>query len=147
MSVVAPGELHDLGPAGETAGQPDRRHGRLGAGRDETYLLDGLDTGDDLLGQRDLALTGRTERGSPADRFLDRGDHLGVRVAEDHRPPRAHEVDILAAVRVGQIRAAAGHHEPGRTAHGPEGTYGRVHAAGRHDGRTVEQRLRNWGFV
>lgn len=147
VPVVAAGELHDLRTAGEPARQPDRGHGRLGAGRHQPYLLHGLDPGHDLLGERDLALTGRTERGAAGDSLLDCGDDLGVGMAEDHRPPRAHEVDILTAVGVGEVRTGTGHHEAGRTTHGPEGTYGRVHAAGRHEGRAVEKRLRNWGFV
>ena len=40
MAVVAAGELHDQLAAGEPAGQPDRGHGRLGAGGHEADLLD-----------------------------------------------------------------------------------------------------------
>ena len=147
MPVVAAGELDHLGAAGEAARQPDRRHRRLGAGGDQPHLLDRLDPGHDLLGELDLALAGRAEGRAAGDRLLDGGDHLGVRVAEDHRPPRAHEVDVLAAVGVGEVRTGTGHHEPGRTAHGAEGPHRRVHAAGRHSGRAVEERLRNWGFI
>ena len=145
MAVVAAGELDHLGAAGEPAGQPDRRHGRLGAGGHQPHLLDRLDPGHDLLGERDLALAGRTEGRTAGDGRLHGRDHLGVRVAEDHRPPRAHEVDVLATVGIGEVRTGTGHHEPGRTAHGAEGAHRRVHAAGRHDGRAVEERLRNWG--
>ncbi len=143
MTVVAAGELHDLRPAGETTGETDRGHGRLGAGRHEPYLLHGLDPGHDLLCERDLALAGRTERGAAGDSLLDGRDDIGVGMAENHRPPRAHEVNIFMTVGVGEVRTLAGHHEAGRTAHGPEGTYRRVHATGRHEGRAVEKRLRN----
>lgn len=147
VAVVAPGELDHLGAAGEAPGEPDRGHGRLGPGGDEADLLDRLDPGDDLLGERHLALTGRPEGGAAGHGLLDGGDDLGVGMAEDHRPPRADEVDVLPAVGVGEVRTRTGHHEPGRTAHRAESAYGRVHAAGCHGGRTVEERLRNWGFV
>ena len=35
-----------------------------------------------------------------------RGLHLGVRVAEQHRPPRADQVDVVVAVDVGEPGAA-----------------------------------------
>ena len=147
VAVVAAGELHDLGAAGEAAGEPDRGHGRLGTAGHQPHLLDGLDPGHDLLGERDLALAGRTEGGAAGDGGLHGRDDARVGVPEDHRPPRADEVDILAPVGIGEVRTGTGHHEPGRTAHGAEGAHGRVHAAGRHEGRAVEKRLRNWGFV
>ncbi len=87
MPVVAARELDHLRPAGEAACQPDRRHRRLGAAGDQAHLLDRLDPGHDLLGQLDLARAGRAEGRTAGDRVLDRGDHLGVRVAQDHRPP------------------------------------------------------------
>ena len=39
------------------------------------------------------------------DRALDRVDHLGMGVAEDHRAPGADQVDVLVAVDVVQVRA------------------------------------------
>ena len=139
VTVVAAGELDHLGPPGEPAGEPDRGHRRLGAAGHQPHLLDRLDPRDDLLGQRDLALTGRTEGRAAGDRVLDGRDDLGMGVAEDHRPPGADEVDVLATVGIGEVRTGTGHHEPGRTAHGAERAYGRVHAARRHEGRAVEE--------
>ncbi len=147
VAVVAAGELHDLGPAGEAPGQPDRRHGGLGAGGDQADLLDRGDPGDDLLGQLDLALPGRAEGGAAGDRFPYRVQDGGVRVAEDHRTPRADQVDVLAAVGVGQVGAGSGHHEARRTADGAEGAHRGVHAAGRDDRGTIEERLGLGCFV
>lgn len=147
VPVVAPGELDHLGPLGEPAGEPDGGHGGLGATGNEPHLLQRLDPVDHLLGERDLALTGRTERGTAGHGVLDGGDHVRVGVPEDHGTPGADEVDVLTSVGVGQVRAAAGHHEPGRSAHGAEGTDRGVHAAGRDGGRTVEQGLRGRCFV
>ena len=133
--------------AGEPPGEPDGAHRGLGAAADQPDLLHGVDPLDDLLGERDLALTGRTEGGAARDGVVDRCDDLGVGVPEDHGTPGADEVDVLPSVGVGQIRTVAGHHEPGRTAHGAEGTHRGVHATGCDGGRTVEQRLRLGCFV
>jgi hypothetical protein len=66
-----------LGAAGETAGEPDRAHRRLGAARDEAHLLDGGHAGDDLLGEQQLVLARRAE-GEPArGRTLHGVEHLG----------------------------------------------------------------------
>ena len=107
MAVVAAGELHDLAAPGEAAGQPDRAHRRLGAAGDQAHLLDRLDPGDDLLGERDLVLAGRAEGEAARRRLPDRARRRRVGVAEDHRPPGADQVDVLAAVDVGEVRARA----------------------------------------
>ena len=130
VAVVAAGELDHLGPAGEAAGQPDRAHRRLGAAADQAHLLDRRDPGDDLLGQQHLALGRGAERGPVVHRVLDRVEHVGVRVAEDHRPPRADQVDVLAAVGVPEVGAVAADHEPRRAADRPEGPHRRVDPAG-----------------
>ena len=54
----------------------------------------------------------------------------GMRVAEDHRAPRAHVVDVAVAVRVDEPCALALAEEDGRAADGAEGAHRRVHAAG-----------------
>ena len=115
VAVVAAGELHDDRPPGEPAGQPDRGHRRLRAAVDEAHLL-GRGARDDLLCERDLVLGRRAER-EPAGRGrLDRLDHRRVRVPEDHRPPRPDEVDVPAAVDVGEPRPRGARHEPRRAA-------------------------------
>ena len=104
VPVVAAGKLDDLGAAGEPAGQPDRRHGRLGAGGHQSDLLHGADAGDDFLGQQHL-----TRTGVPNDRPRVTAEYTasmtaGMRVAEDHRPPRPDQVDVGVAVRIGDPR-------------------------------------------
>ena len=42
-----------------------------------------------------------------ADGLADGLEHARVRVAEDHRPPAADQVDVLAAVDVGEARDRA----------------------------------------
>ena len=141
MSVIVPGELDHGRAAGEAAGQPDRAHRRLGAAGDQPDLLDGGDPGHDLLGEQHLVLGGGAEgepaRGGPGDGV----QHVGVGVAEDHRTPRADQVDVLGAVGVVQVRAAPPGHEPGRPPDRAEGPHRGVHPTGGHCERTLEQSL------
>ena len=139
MPVVAAGELDDARPAGDPAGEPDGAHRRLGARVDQPHLLDGRDPPDDLLGELDLGGGRRAER-QPVARGRPHGlDDGGVRVTEDHRPPRADEVDVAVTVGVGEPRAAGRDHEPRRAAHGGEGADGRVDPARDRGGGAGEQ--------
>src|SRR5699024_7059309 len=99
VAVVAAGELDHLGAPGEPARQPDGAHGGLRARVHEPDLLHG-GAGDDLAGQVHLAGGGRAEAQPAGGGLADGVDDLGVRVAVDHRPPRAHEVDVGVAVDV-----------------------------------------------
>src|SRR5262249_21432097 len=91
---VAAGKLPPQAPAGERAGQPHRGHRRLGTGIDQPDLVH-RGPRRDLLGKLDLSEGGGTERSTPARRRGDRGHHCGIRVAEDHRAPRADQVHVL----------------------------------------------------
>src|SRR6202021_2216572 len=51
VTVVAAGELDDLGAAGESAGQSHRAHGGLGAGVDQPDQVNRRHPVDDLRGQ------------------------------------------------------------------------------------------------
>ena len=140
VPVVAAGELDDLRAAGEATGQPDRRHGGLGAGVDQADLLD-RGAVDDLGGQLHLTRGGRAEAGAPGGGGLHGLHHLRVGVPEDQRTPGADQVDVAAAVGVVQPRALATDHETRRAADRLEGAHRGVHPA-RHDGAgAVEQGL------
>ena len=78
VSVVAAGELHDLRPAGVAASQADGAHGRLGARRHEAHLLDGIDSGHDLLGEFDLTCRRGAEGEALDGGFLHGREHLGA---------------------------------------------------------------------
>ena len=121
VSVVAPGELHDLGPAGEPASQPHRAHGGLGAGVDQTHPLHRGHPGDDLGGQVGLAGRGRAERQAPGRSTADRVHDRWMGMPEDHRTPRAHQVDVAVPVGVGQPAALRGGDVARRSADGIEG--------------------------
>ena len=57
---------------------------------------------------------------------LHRGEHLGVRVTEQHRPPAADQVDVLGAVDVDELGAVRPLDEPRGAADGVERTHRRV---------------------
>ena len=141
VAVVAAGELHHHVAAGEAAGQPDRRHGRLGAGGHEPDPLHRR-AGHHLLGELDLGLRRGAVRRAAGHRGGHGGLHLGVGVAQQHRPPRADQVDVLVAVDVGQPGALRGPDEPGRAADGVERADRRVHPAGRDPPGPLEQGAR-----
>ncbi len=73
-------------------------------------------------------------------RGLHRGDHVGMCVPQDHRPPRPDQVDVLGAVGVDDVGAVAAGHEPRRAADRAERPHGGVHASRRHRERAVKER-------
>ena len=147
VAVVAAGELHHRRPAGHPAGEPDRGHRGLGAAADQPDLLDRRHPGDDLLGELDLAGGRRAEAGAEGGRVRDRLHHRGMRVPEDHRPPRADQVHVLPAVRVVEQRAGAGDHEARRAADRPERPDRGVDPARGHRPGPVEEGLGRWRLV
>src|SRR5262249_33558018 len=82
------------------------------------------------------------ERRTSGDGTGDRLLHLGVRVTQDHRPPRADEVDVLPSVGVHQVRALRAGDEAWCAADGPEGADRRVDTPGDGGLGAVEQRGR-----
>src|SRR4051812_48102963 len=100
MTVVAPGELHDLAATSRAAREADGAHGGFGAGVDETQLFHRGDPADDLLGQFGLGGTGSAVGQSAASGFPHCVDDLRMSMAEDRRPPGADEVDVVVAVGV-----------------------------------------------
>ena len=141
VAVVAAVELEDLAPAGEAARDAQRAHGGLGARRDEAHLLDRRHVAHDALGQLHLEGAGRAERGPASGRAADRLQHRGVRVSQDHRPPRADVVDERAAVLVPEPGPFRPGHEEGRSAHGLERPHRARHAPGDDRLRPLEQLL------
>ena len=160
MAVVAPGELEDLLPAGRGPCQAQGAHRRFGAAGDEADHLDRRQRLDHDRGQLHLTLGGSPERGAAGRRSRDGRHHPGVSVAEDEGAPRSQQVDVGAAVDVGDPRPsprgdeprlsayraerpdrrgdAAGHESPGAGEHLP-GTPGR--ARGRQAGGRVGHRV------
>ena len=132
MAVVVPGELHDEAAAGEAAGEPDGAHRRLGAAGDQAHLLDRGRPG--RRSPRRAAPRSRRacRTRSPGGRLAHGLEDLGVRVAEDHRPPAADQVDVVAAVDVGEPRTPPARHEPRGAPDGAEGPHRGVDPTGGH---------------
>ena len=86
----------------------------------------------DLLGQLDLGLGRGAVAGPARGGLVDRGDDLGVGVAEDQRAPGADPVDVAVAVDVDQLAALAALDEEGVAVDLPHRPHGRVDAAGEH---------------
>ncbi len=130
MTVVAAGELENPVPVGRGSREPQRRHCRFGAGRDEAHHLDRGNRVDDLGRQLHLGLRRGTERRSVLRRLDDCRDRLRVGVAEDQRAPRHHPIDIPAPVHALDLRARPPAHEDRLVeADGAHRANGRVDAA------------------
>ena len=130
MAVVAPGELDDLGPAGEPAGQPDRRHGGLGARGDQPHLLDRS-----RLWRRSPrpaatspapGVPNDSPRPTAAGTASSTAGCAWPRIIGPHEPTRS---TYSLAVGIGDPGPVAGHHEPGGAADRAEGPDRRVHPA------------------
>jgi hypothetical protein len=139
VAVVAAGELDQPVAAGDAAREPDRRHAGFGARRREAHLLDAGVAGGNLFGEQHLAEAGGAVGEPAAGGILHGGNDLGVRMPEDQRSPRVHEIEQPVAVGVLEERAARARHEPRRARHGAERAHGRAHAARQHALRAREQ--------
>ena len=107
VAVVAAGELQHAVAAGARAGQAEGAHRRLGAATRRSAAAPR--SGYDALharsrGRSRPAWARRTTCRAPH-RLAHRRDDGRVRVAEDHRPPRADVVDVAVAVGVDDLGA------------------------------------------
>ena len=102
---------------------------------------------DDLLGEEHLVLAGGAVAEPVRGRLLHRREDVGVGVAQDHRAPRADQVDVLATVGVGEVGALGADHEPGRAAHGAERAHRAVDPSRGDRGAAVQQDLGGGGVV
>ena len=111
VAVIRACELEDQLAAGDRACQPDRAHRRLGARRGHPQHLDGGHARGDLARRAAPRPRSARRRWSRAGGARHRLDHVRIGVPEHERAPRAHPVDVLVAVDVGQRGARAGRDE------------------------------------
>ena len=137
-TVIATLELDDAVAARVAPRQPQRRHRGFRAGTGEAHPLNVREHVADSLRQLGLAHIGRTERQTIGHGRLHGFQHLGVRVAHNGRPPRAHVIDVGLALHVPHAGTLGPLDEARRAAHGPEGPHGRVDAPHQHLAGTVE---------
>ena len=101
-------------------------------GRHGADLVDRWNGLTDRFGELDFELCWRTKRGASGHGLGDRGHHLGVRVAQDQRPPARDHVDVAGAVGAGDIRALAARDKERIRADRAARANGRVDAARDH---------------
>jgi len=104
VPVVVAGEFQDFVPPGKGAREAQGGHRRLRSGTDEANPFDRLELSPDDLGQLHLAETGRPERTRPGGGVRYGAHHIGIRVAEYHRPPASDVVAISPSLGIEQVR-------------------------------------------
>ncbi len=120
VAVIAAFELENRGASRRRARDAQRRHHRLGAGRDEPDALDPRQPARDPLGEIERVGLARAVRPAVVDRRVrGRGD-VGIGVAEDERTEALAEIDVAAALDVDESRAAALPEEDGIAADAAE---------------------------
>src|SRR5882757_6196449 len=129
MSVITALELHDGVAPGEGASQPDRAHGRLGAGAHEAHQLDGrherYDAARKLRFKRRRGAEAQAVRGD----LLHGLDDLRMSVTQDHGSPGADVIDVAPIVRGEHVRALGFLEENRLAADAAKSANGRVDAA------------------
>ena len=103
VPVIVARELDDHFAAGESAGESDGAHRRLGAGIDQPHVLDRRDGRDDQFGQFAFGLGRGAEACAAGDRRFEGRDDGRMGVAENHRSPGADVVDVAVAIDIEQI--------------------------------------------
>jgi hypothetical protein len=128
VAMVAALELDQQVAPGKTARQPDRAHRRFSAGTDQANHFERRQHFAQQFGHLDLAGGRGTEGESLQRRRADRGDHFGMRVPKNQRPPRANVIDVTLAVYVDDARTGTGGEKARRTANRTKGPDRRVDA-------------------
>ena len=142
MAVVAAGELHHQPPPGEAPGQPQRRHGGLGAGADQP---DPLDRGAARrvprpgLTSPSVAVPNDVPSSAAARTASTTGGLACPRIIGPHEQTRSTYRLPSASVRYGPL---PGRHEHRRPAYRAERPDRRVHPARDHGAGAGEQRVR-----
>jgi hypothetical protein len=106
-SVIGTLELEDEVTRPPSSRQPNRMHGRLGAGVGEPEGSRPAEHLDHLLGRLDLDALGHGEHGAGRCRPRNRLGDVGVSVTQDHRAETELEVDVILAVHVDDVAGVA----------------------------------------
>ena len=130
MPVPAALEFGDFVPAGMAAGQAHRRHRRLGPRTHHPHHFNGGHHLHNALGQCDFQLGRSTKTGPLGAGFLYGLYDAGMGMAENERPPRAHVVDVFAAVDIKNPRTSPPVDKARTAAHCAESARRTVHASG-----------------
>ena len=140
MTVIATVELEDLVAPGEGSRQTQRAHGGFCARADEAHQVDAREGLLDNTRQVELGFGGGAVAGAAGRGLLDGGDHAGMRVTGDQRPPGCQVIDVAVVVDVPDGGAFGTRDEAWCAADGAEGSHGRVDAAREQALRLGKQR-------
>src|SRR5687768_10298383 len=127
MPMIAPIELEDAIPAGESARKTDRTQGRLGAARYEAQHLEVWHSFENELTKTQLQLGRHSERRAVLQRSLDSVYDHRMRVAEHERSPREDVVDVFPAVHIADSRSLSARRDDRLSAHTSKRPDGRAH--------------------
>jgi hypothetical protein len=104
--------------------------GGFGAGVYQPDFFTSWNKFTEFFGQFDFQGSGRAEAGAAVGGLLYGGEDFRVGMAQDHRAPREHIVDVSVAIDVVEAAAFGAFDEGWRAAHSAEGPHGRVDPAG-----------------
>lgn len=121
VTVVAAFELDDGIASGEAAGQPDRAHGGLGAGRYQAHHVHAGHPLHQQFGQLYFAFRRRPESKPLAGGLLHRAHGIGIGMTENQRPPGTDVVDVRLAIGIPDPGAFAVREKARCAAYGTEG--------------------------
>ncbi len=127
MAVITALELNDKGAPCEAACEANRRHAGFRSRADETQLLY---RGKALLNElREIGFSRGTcaKRGAQPSGLANSCHRRWERMAEQHGPPGAEEIDIAIAVCVREVRTLGAGNKGGITADGAKRTNWRIH--------------------
>jgi hypothetical protein len=121
--------------AGKAARQADGGHAGLGTGADEAQLFDRGKAAPDEFGEIAFVAVGGSEAGSARGGLLNRLDHRGEGVAQDHGAPGAEAVEVAVAVGIPQPRSGGALDEGRIAADRAERPHRRIHTTGQQTRR------------
>jgi hypothetical protein len=128
VAVIAPFKFDDEVAASESAREANRTHGGFGTAGNKADFIEERNGAADSLSELDLEFRGYAVAGSLLCLIGNRRNDSRMRVAEQHGPPRADEVEQPVAVRIEQILSSAAFDDERFAADGAERADGAVDA-------------------
>ena len=127
--MIATFELDDLVAPGETASQPDARHGGFRSAIDHPDFFDRRNPLADQLRHLDFERIWNAETNAARGRRADRIDDDSRSVTEDRRAPGPDVVDVFISIDVPDPRAFCALDKERFSLQAAKSAHGRIHAA------------------
>ena len=132
VAVVTPFKLDDFIARGKATRGTQSAHGGFRSRIDHAHHLHAGIRCRHQLGHLDFRLGGQAVAHAVGQCLLCRLQHVGVRVAQNHRPPRADIVEPIVAVDVRDMAALCAFDKYGAAPYRAKRPHRAVHAAGQH---------------